>query len=581
MRRLFNILLTLIYLFAATTPAIAEGNMTQYEIREVAAQRDDMQIYGELYLPDGAAPYPLVILSHGFGGNHRNCEAYAQAFASHGMAAYVFDFIGGGWGSQSDGEMIEMSVLTEAADLNAVLDQLKAREDIDDRRIFLFGESQGGFVSTYVAGTRPEDVAGLIALYPAYVLQDDSRKLAPDENNIPETVNIMGSTVGAIYLRDAMSFDIYEVMAGYTGKTLIIHGTADSIVPISYSERAVTVLPDAELIRIDRANHGFWGGDQEEAAEMAVQFAEELLRESSHAVDAVSSATLSVKTMPAISEHVDSNTLIVYFSTNDTLRAIARIAADEIGADVFEIVPQKPYTEEDINYHQPGNRAGEEQWSGARPEIAALPEDFDRYDTILLGYPIWGGQAPNILCTFLESVHLHDVTMIPFCTSNFVGPGSSAVNLAAATDATVTWLPAVRIERGSTEEDIRAWADSLNLNKKENAEMKLMIGNTEVPVTWEDNASVKALQELAPLTVQLSMYGGFEQVGPIGQSITRDDHQMTTSAGDIVLYSGNQVVVFYGSNSWAYTKLGHIDLSKKEMTDLLGHGDTILSFFTE
>ena len=107
--------------------------------------------------------------------------------------------------------------------------------------------------------------------------------------------------------------------------------------------------------------------------------------------------------------------------------------------------------------------------------------------------------------------------------------------------------------------------------------MRLLIGETEVPVTWEDNASVDALRELRPLTIQLSMYGGFEQVGPIGQSIVRDDKQTTTNYGDIVLYSGNQIVVFYGSNSWAYTKLGHIDLSQQEMSELLSGGDVSIT----
>ena len=74
----------------------------------------------------------------------------------------------------------------------------------------------------------------------------------------------------------------------------------------------------------------------------------------------------------------------------------------------------------------------------------------------------------------------------------------------------------------------------------------------------------------------MSMYGGFEQVGSIGQSISRDDKQITTEYGDIVLYSGNQIVVFYGSNSWAYTKLGHIDLSEEELTQLLSNGDVVL-----
>ena len=107
--------------------------------------------------------------------------------------------------------------------------------------------------------------------------------------------------------------------------------------------------------------------------------------------------------------------------------------------------------------------------------------------------------------------------------------------------------------------------------------MRLLIGKTEVPVAWEKNASVKALQELCPLTIQMSRYGGFEQVGSIGQNIVREDEQTVTDSGDIVLYSGNQIVIFYGSNSWAYTRLGHIDLSEQEMRDLLGGGDVSIT----
>ena len=118
------------------------------------------------------------------------------------------------------------------------------------------------------------------------------------------------------------------------------------------------------------------------------------------------------------------------------------------------------------------------------------------------------------------------------------------------------------------------------MTDEEKTDMKLKIGDVEVPVTWEENESVDALAALAaegPLTIQLSMYGGFEQVGPIGQSIISDDQQTTTQAGDVVLYSGDQIVVFYGSNSWAYTRLGHVDLSQNEMEDLLGNGDVMLT----
>ena len=120
------------------------------------------------------------------------------------------------------------------------------------------------------------------------------------------------------------------------------------------------------------------------------------------------------------------------------------------------------------------------------------------------------------------------------------------------------------------------WTGEVVTEEAKETAMTLSINGKEMPVTWEDNASVNELKEICPLKVNMSMYGGFEQVGSIGQNISRDDKQITTEFGDIVLYSGNQIVVFYGSNSWAYTKLGHIDLSEEELTQLLGNGDVVL-----
>ena len=123
--------------------------------------------------------------------------------------------------------------------------------------------------------------------------------------------------------------------------------------------------------------------------------------------------------------------------------------------------------------------------------------------------------------------------------------------------------------------------DEIEKNEEQNMVMK--IGDTSVNVTWEDNDSIKELNKLAEsgLSISMSMYGGFEQVGSIGQSITRNDVQMTTQSGDIVLYSGNQLVVFYGSNSWSYTKLGKINLSQKELEKLLGNGDVTITLILE
>ena len=121
--------------------------------------------------------------------------------------------------------------------------------------------------------------------------------------------------------------------------------------------------------------------------------------------------------------------------------------------------------------------------------------------------------------------------------------------------------------------------------KEDSMELKLQIGDTPVAVAWEENESVDALRKLAaeePLTISLSMYGGFEQVGSLGQSLPRSDAQTSTSAGDIVLYAGNQIVIFYGSNSWAYTRLGHVtDRDAADMEALLGQGDVSITLSLE
>lgn len=297
------------------------------------------------------------------------------------------------------------------------------------------------------------------------------------------------------------------------------------------------------------------------------------------AQDAVSSATVNIQALPEIGENPDARVLVMYFSTDDTVKAVAYTAADALGADIFEIVPEEPYTEADLAYYTDCRADREQQDSAARPAIAVWPESLKQYDTILLGYPIWHGQAPKILYTLLEGIDVSGKTIVPFCTSASSGAGSSAGNLQALTGGTAAWLEVKRIDNRSTAGDIRAWALSLNLAKGE-SQMQMRINGTPVSVAWEENDAVAALREMAAdgLTIQMSMYGGFEQVGPIGRRLPSADEQTTTSSGDIVLYSGNQLVVFYGSNAWAYTRLGKIiDQTPEQMRELLGSGDVTVA----
>lgn len=118
-------------------------------------------------------------------------------------------------------------------------------------------------------------------------------------------------------------------------------------------------------------------------------------------------------------------------------------------------------------------------------------------------------------------------------------------------------------------------------NEQEAETMRMWIGETAVQVAWEDNDAVQAIRELVaeqPLTIDMSMYGGFEQVGSIGTDLPRNDAQTTTQAGGIVLYAGDQMVIFYGSNSWAYTRLGRVtDKTDEEMAELLSGGDVTIT----
>ena len=280
-----------------------------------------------------------------------------------------------------------------------------------------------------------------------------------------------------------------------------------------------------------------------------------------------------------------SEVLVVYFSATGTTRALAERIAAICGAELAEIVPAQPYTAEDLNYNDRSSRSTAEQNDpDARPEIAG-DISLDGYDAVYLGYPIWWGEAPRIMASFVESHDFSGITVIPFCTSGSTDIGQSDDALAALAGSG-SWLQGRRFPGGISDEGLRAWireTGGMEMTMEKN--LRLYIGDTALTVDWEENEAVNALRELAcaePLTVQMSMYGDFEQVGALGTSLPDSDARMTTHPGDIVLYGGDRIVVFYGSNSWAYTRLGTItDKSEAELTELLGSGDVQITLTGE
>lgn len=155
------LLLLLLLLSSPGAGAFAPENTRGVMTEECPLERDGQKIYGRLFLPEESdAPLPLILLSHGLGSDHRIMEPYAASFAENGFAAFVFDYIGGSEESMSDGSMSEMSVLTEAEDLSFILETFRSDSRFSADEIFLFGGSQGGFISAYAAGNHAGDRAG-------------------------------------------------------------------------------------------------------------------------------------------------------------------------------------------------------------------------------------------------------------------------------------------------------------------------------------------------------------------------------------------------------------------------------------
>ena len=160
-----------------------------------------------------------------------------------------------------------------------------------------------------------------------------------------------------------------------------------------------------------------------------------------------------------------SHILVVCFSATDHTRPLAKAAAEYLGADYFELEAAEPYTEEDLNYNDSHSRTSLEQNDDTcRPAMAGDVENMDAYDTIIIAHPIWWGQAPKIIYTFVESHDLSGKTLVTMCTSASSGLGTSAKNLQAAVDGEVTWLESRRFAIGTDAAAVQAWLDEIGLH---------------------------------------------------------------------------------------------------------------------
>ena len=247
-----------------------------YTTQEIKCPNGNYQIYGVATIPDnGKEKHPLVIFSHELGNSHKSGLEYAKRLAQIGYAVYCFDFYGGTvGGNQTGGKNTEMSVMTESADLEAVLKAAKTWDFVDSGNIILMGGSQGGAVTALTGVKHQNEISGMILLYPAFSLFSDIHERFSSLDSVPEQYDMFGGwiTVGKKYAADVWDIDPYSEIAKYQGKVLLLHGDKDASVDISYSEKASKTLPNCEYHVISGGGHEFFNQPFEDAVSHIINY---------------------------------------------------------------------------------------------------------------------------------------------------------------------------------------------------------------------------------------------------------------------------------------------------------------------
>lgn len=172
----------------------------------------------------------------------------------------------------------------------------------------------------------------------------------------------------------------------------------------------------------------------------------------------------SAKNSADVSDKQESKVLVAYFSATGNTEKVAEHIAKGLNADLYEIVPEEPYTDADLNYNDNNSRTTIEMNDpDARPAITGNVEDMDQYNIIFIGYPIWWGEAPRIISTFIESYDFSGKTIVPFCTSGSSSIGSSAESLEQLSNGS-HWLSGERLSGNDSQNTVMDWVNSLDLN---------------------------------------------------------------------------------------------------------------------
>lgn len=235
-------------------------------------------LYGQLMLPkDCKEKRPTIICSHGFNGSyHYFRDGVGMCLAMSGYAVYCFDYYAGSVHSRSGGDTREMSVFSERKQLNDVIAFIRKQDFCDAENLFLWGESQGGFVAAITAAQHTDDVRAVALFYPAFCLEDDFFKRYAALTDMPESVLWMGVPISRKYYEGLLDFDAYAEAGKYKQPVLIVHGDADKTVDLSYGRRAQAAYENARLEILPGEDHGFSPRGKMKAAKLVYDFFEEM-----------------------------------------------------------------------------------------------------------------------------------------------------------------------------------------------------------------------------------------------------------------------------------------------------------------
>lgn len=241
-------------------------------VKELIIKENNKEIYGKIYYPEKEGKYPAVVLSHGYNGTNSDFVRECTYFAENGYVAYAYDFCGGSARSKSSGKSTDMTIFTEKEDLLTVFNYIQGLENVDSSQMFLFGGSQGGFVTTLAAEELKDKTKGMVLYFPALNIPDDWRHNYPDTGKIPEVTDFWGLQLGKEFFLSIHDFYTFDNIGSYPNDVLIIYGNKDNIVPYDAMLKAEKTYNSAELIVLENEGHGFSSTGGKKAMKMVLDF---------------------------------------------------------------------------------------------------------------------------------------------------------------------------------------------------------------------------------------------------------------------------------------------------------------------